>query len=164
MTRRCRYLSSVILACLCAVPAFAQLKAQAPSHSAQGTPEERTAHLLDSIRASPLDLHAFLVGMPKGGDLHMHLSGAVYAESWIKEGVEDHLCVDIVSMSFVRPSAENATSGAACGKGDVPAAEAYKDQHLYDALIDAFRCAVSCRPPASQATIISSTRSRDSAP
>ncbi|HEY6443582.1 MAG TPA: hypothetical protein VIY66_09605, partial [Candidatus Acidoferrales bacterium] len=138
MTRPCRYLSSVILACLCAAPAFAQQKAQAPRHSPQGTTAERTAHLLDSIRTNPLDLHAFLVGMPKGGDLHMHLSGAVYAESWIKEGVEDQLCVDIVSMSFVRPSAENATSGAACGEGDVAAAQAYKDQHLYDALIDAF--------------------------
>lgn len=37
--------------------------------------------------------------MPKGGDLHIHLSGAVYAESWIKEGIEDQLCVDIVSLS-----------------------------------------------------------------
>lgn len=138
MARPRRYLSSVILACLWAVPAFAQLKAQASSQSWQRTPESRTAHLLDIARANPLDLHAFLVGMPKGGDLHIHLSGAVYAESWIKEGIEDHLCVDIVSLSFVRPPGENATSGVPCDKGEVPATQAYKDQHLYDALIDAF--------------------------
>lgn len=127
MTRLCRYLSTLILACLCAVPVFSQLKAQAPHHSAQATSEQRTAHVLDTARANPLDLRAFLIGMPKGGDLHMHLTGAVYAESWIKEGVEDQLCVDIVSMSFVRPAAENAASAASCDKGDVPAAQAYKD-------------------------------------
>jgi adenosine deaminase len=138
MARPCRYLSGLILACLWAVPAFAQLKAEASRHPPQGAPEERTAHLLDSARTNPLDLRAFLVGMPKGGDLHIHLSGAVYAESWIKEGIEDQLCVDIVSLSFVRPPAESATSGAPCDKGDVPAAEAYKDQHLYNALVDAF--------------------------
>lgn len=138
MGRPRRYLCSVILVCLWAVPAFAQLKAQAPRHSQQGTPEERTARLLDSVRANPLDLRAFLVGMPKGGDLHMHLSGAVYAESWIEEGIEDQLCVDIVTLSFVRPAAESAASGVPCKKGEVPAAEAYKDQHLYDAMIDAF--------------------------
>lgn len=138
MTRPCVYLSSLILACLCGVPAFCQSKTQTPRHSGQATSEQRTAHVLDTARANPLDLRAFLVGMPKGGDLHMHLTGAVYAESWIKEGVEDQLCVDIVSMSFVHAAAGNATSGASCDKGDVPAAQAYKDQHLYDALIDAF--------------------------
>lgn len=139
MTHLCRYLSSLILACLCAVPVFAQLKAQAAHHSAQATSEQqRTTHALDTAKANPLDLRAFLVGMPKGADLHMHLTGAVYAESWIKEGVEDQLCVDIVSLSFVRPAAGNAASAASCDKGDVPAAQAYNDQHLYDALIDAF--------------------------
>ena len=137
MTRLCRHLSSLILACLWAVPACAQLKAQAP-RSAQATPQQRTARALDTARANPLDLRAFLVGMPKGADLHMHLTGAVYAESWIEEAAEDQLCVDIVTLSFVRPAAGNAPSATSCDKGDVPAAQAYQDQHLYDALIDAF--------------------------
>jgi adenosine deaminase len=114
------------------------LKAQAPSHSAQSASEQRTAHAFDTARANPLDLRAFLLGMPKGADLHTHLTGAVYAESWIKEGAEDQLCVNIMSMSFVPSAAGNATSGVSCDKGDVPAAQAYNDQHLYDALIDAF--------------------------
>ena len=137
MARLCRYFSTVTLACLWAVPAVSQSKAQAP-HFPQAGAEQPTAHALDAARANPLDLRAFLVGMPKGGDLHMHLTGAVYAESWIKEGAEDHLCVDIVSMSFVRPTTGNAASAASCEKGAVPAAQAYNDQHLYDALIDAF--------------------------
>jgi adenosine deaminase len=90
---------------------------------------------LDSAAANPPDLRAFLVGMPKGGDLHMHLGGAVYAETWIRDAAEDQLCVDIVSLSFTHAVGGNAAS---CDKGDVSAAQAYKDQHLYDALVDAF--------------------------
>jgi adenosine deaminase len=126
------------MVCVWAAPAFCQSNVQASRHPTQAASEQRATHLLDTARANPLDLRAFLVGMPKGGDLHMHLSGAVYAESWIKEAVEDQLCVDIVSLSFVRSAAVSATSGASCDKGDVPAARAYKDQHLYDALVDAF--------------------------
>jgi adenosine deaminase len=70
--------------------------------------------------------------MPKGGDLHVHLSGAVYAESWIRAGVEDKLCVNTSSLSFVK------RQSGACESGDVPAERAYQDQHLYDALVDAF--------------------------
>lgn len=135
MTRLCRYSSILIFACLWTVPAFSQSKAQAPQHSAETTSEQRAAHLLDTAAANPLDLRAFLVGIPKGGDLHMHLSGAVYAETWIRDAAEDQLCVDIVSLSFTHAVGGDAAS---CDKGDVPAAQAYKDQHLYDALIDAF--------------------------
>jgi adenosine deaminase len=102
--------------------------------------EQRTARAFDAARANPLDLRAFLVGMPKGGDLHVHLSGAVYAESWIHAAAEDHLCVNIASSSFVPPAAVVAggNSETTCAKGDVPAAQALSDQHLYDALVDAF--------------------------
>ena len=74
--------------------------------------------------------------MPKGGDLHNHLTGAVYAESWIRAGAEDHLCVDQTKLAFTKPAGE--PSAAACGNGAVPASEAFNDQHLYDALIDSF--------------------------
>jgi adenosine deaminase len=69
--------------------------------------------------------------MPKGGELHYHLVGGVYAESWIREGAEDHLCVDISSRSFVKEAAN-------CGKDDVPAENALHDQQLFDKLVDAF--------------------------
>ena len=45
------------------------------------TPEQRTARYMDSVRTQPPLLLAFLRRMPKGGDLHNHLSGAIYAES-----------------------------------------------------------------------------------
>jgi adenosine deaminase len=132
----CR-ISAVLL--LFATPVPAQTSAPRVSRP-QSTPELRTARALENARANPLDLHAFLVDMPKGADLHSHLSGAVYAESWIRAGSEDQLCVNLATLSFVKPphATENAPAVAACEDGKVPAGLAYKDQHLYDALIDAF--------------------------
>jgi adenosine deaminase len=54
----------------------------------------RTAKYLDSIRDNPTPLVDLLSRMPKGGDLHHHLTGAVYAESYIQYAVEDGLCID----------------------------------------------------------------------
>ena len=51
--------------------------------AAAQTPEQKTAHYLDSIRKQPSLLLAFLHDMPKGGDLHNHLDGAIYAEDLI---------------------------------------------------------------------------------
>jgi len=78
--------------------------------------------------------------MPKGADLHNHLSGAVYAESFIRAAAEDNLCVDPVSNSFAKPLSMSDASPPqpVCGDGKVPAASAFKNQHLYDALVDAF--------------------------
>ena len=43
--------------------------------------EAAAAAYFASIRSNPSLLLAFLIRMPKGGDLHNHLSGAIYAES-----------------------------------------------------------------------------------
>ena len=102
--------------------------------------ERRAALNLDTARTNPLQLRNLLKKMPKGADLHNHLSGAVYAESWIRAAAEDHLCVNLASFSFAKPQigSENTPPETACGNGKVPAANAYKDQHLFDALVDAF--------------------------
>ena len=114
----------------------------AAKQSAQGqaSPEQRAERALEAARANPLDLHNFLLRMPKGADLHNHLSGAIYAETWIRDAAEDGLCVDLSSDSFVRPptAARSGNSQPDCGPGKAPAARAFTDQHLYDALIDAF--------------------------
>jgi len=102
------------------------------SNSSGSTAEQRTARAMDAAKANPLRLRAFLVAMPKGGDLHVHLSGAVYAESWIRAGAEDKLCVNTATLSFT-PGA-----GGSCKKGEVAAAQVFSDQHLYDELVDAF--------------------------
>jgi adenosine deaminase len=87
-----------------------------------------------------LDLRALLFDMPKGTDLHNHLFGAVDAESFIRAGVEDQLCVNTATLSFVKThqDVDAGVQGKPCGEGSVPAVQAYRDQVLYDALVDAF--------------------------
>ncbi len=55
---------------------------------------DSVAARFDAARQSPPQLRAFLFRMPKGGDLHSHLSGAAYAEAMIKAGAASGVCVD----------------------------------------------------------------------
>jgi len=105
------------------------------------TPLEKRASLnLEAARSNPLQLRNLLLKMPKGADLHNHLYGAVYAETWIRNAVEDRLCIDLVAIrgttSVFSPSESQQTPS--CGNGKILAADAFKDQHLYDSLVDAF--------------------------
>jgi len=102
--------------------------------------QEKAAAAFNVAKQSPLALHAFLERMPKGADLHMHLSGAIYAETFLEDARQDQLCVDPVNLRFVKSTGgtSSASSPSACANGMVPAAEAFKDQKLYDALVDSF--------------------------
>lgn len=95
------------------------------------SPEQRTARYLDSVRHQPSLLMAFLKQMPKGGDLHNHLYGAIYAESFIQWAAQDGLCVERVSLTLVAPPCDQST-------GKPPASDALKDPDLYAQLVDAF--------------------------
>ena len=108
------------------------------SHGASAT--QHATRAFDAARSNPLALHAFLVRMPKGADLHNHLAGAVYAESWIRAGAEDNLCVDLSTLSFFKTQAmtRSIPPQPVCGEGKTPAAQAFSNQHLYDELVDAF--------------------------
>ncbi len=122
-----------------------------PVDTAYGN-EARTIRTFNEARAhGQLALYAFLYGMPKGGDLHNHLSGAVYAESWIKAAAADHLCVDVKTLSFVHsggrartveaPHCDPPGDGSAAAvdeAGHFPAASLGNNQPLYDAVVDAF--------------------------
>ncbi|OLB20185.1 MAG: adenosine deaminase [Acidobacteria bacterium 13_2_20CM_2_57_6] len=128
-----------VLPLLFALPACGQSKA-ARSAATPASLEQRAEANLKAARENPLQLRHFLRNMPKGGDLHNHLSGAVYAESWIRAGAEDHLCVDVVKLAFTKAQAlpSGGAEQNACGEGKVPAEAALKHQELYDALVDAF--------------------------
>src|ERR1700735_1806948 len=96
--------------------------------------EARTARAFEQARkAGPLALRAFLYRMPKGADLHSHLGGAVYAETFIREAGEDGICVDTVRLKM---DAEH--HAPECPEGESAAKDAPANQHLYDELIDAF--------------------------
>ena len=114
---------------------LAGLSISAASLHAQSQAEARAAHAYGTaVKAGPLALHAFLDQFPKGADLHVHLSGAIYAETFIKNAAEDGLCVDPRSLSFAKPP---------CDAPLVPATDLNgvltpPQQDLYDRLIDSF--------------------------
>ncbi len=96
--------------------------------------EQRTAHYLESVRKQPPLLQAFVRDLPKGGDLHNHLDGAIYAEDLVDFAADGGLCVDRTSSRLIAPpcdSCENYTAK--------PAARcAYGDHVLYNQMIDAW--------------------------
>jgi adenosine deaminase len=97
--------------------------------------EARTARaFLTHAHQGPLALRAFLVQFPKGADLHVHLSGAVYAETLIRNAAEDGLCVDPAAMKLVKPPCTGKLVAAKALSGDMTPS----DQDLYDRLVDAF--------------------------
>lgn len=99
---------------------------------AGSSPEQRTAQYLESIRHKPPLLLAFLQSMPKGGDLHSHLSGAVYAESFIDFAAKDGLCVDHTTSVLIDPPCDPCEKYA-----NKPAvACAYGDHVLYNQIVD----------------------------
>ena len=123
-------LSLAAASLLLPVQGFAR-NAQKKSSAAPGSAEQRAARAYEAARSNPLELGAFLRRMPKGSDLHYHFPGGVYAETWIRDAAEDGLCVNLTTHALVKPQPE-------CGAGQVPAAKAFTDQDLYDAMINAF--------------------------
>ncbi len=119
------------------VPVFAQKTLTQNATVVSG--EQKAAKALQTARSNPLSLYAFLYDMPKGGDLHNHLAGAIYAESLIRVAIRGQLCVNRSTMVLRVPNSD-ATSGAKvdCSEGEVPAATALSDQHLYDSMVDAY--------------------------
>jgi len=97
--------------------------------------ESRAVRAYDAaVRQGTLGLQSFLAEFPKGADLHVHLGGAVYAETFIRDAAEDGLCVDPAALKFVKTT---------CGQPLVPASRLAGvltpgDQDLYDRLVDSF--------------------------
>jgi adenosine deaminase len=114
---------------IAAVSAFGQA-----SRTKQVSTEVRAAHYMEAIREKPPLLTAFLREMPKGGDLHNHLAGAIYAESWINFAADDGLCVDHTTSFLIAPPCDPCQKYA-----NKPAVKcAYQDQGLYNQMVDAW--------------------------
>jgi len=112
---------------LCTAPTLAQ--------SNGASPEQRASRYFESIRHEPELELPFLREMPKGGDLHNHLGGAVYAEDLIDYAARDKLCVDRATMTAVSGECDTSCGGAT----QKPAAEcAFHDQNFYNSIVDAW--------------------------
>jgi adenosine deaminase len=96
--------------------------------------ELKTSRYLESIRKQPSLLLAFLHDVPKGGDLHSHLTGAIYAEDLIDWAAADNLCIERSSSQL---------HGAPCDPCDKSSPKpavicAYQEQALYNQIVDAW--------------------------
>jgi len=126
-----------MLACLLVASALAGC---GPRRGTQALPrptraEARTGLMMQaSLHQGPEALRAFLADFPKGADLHVHLSGAVYAETFIREAAQDGLCVNPVALAFAKPPCAGKLVAAKDLSGNISAA----NQVLYDKLIDSF--------------------------
>jgi len=98
------------------------------------TAEQKTARYLDSIRQKPSLLLAFLHDAPKGGDLHNHLNGAIYAEDLIDFAASDNYCIDRTTSRLISPPCDSCERYTA-----KPAIRcAYDDHILYNQIVDAW--------------------------
>ncbi len=103
--------------------------------AASAQDDAAAARHMESIRENPSLLLPFLREMPKGGDLHNHLAGAVYAESLIDFAAEDGFCVDRTTSFLIAPPCDRS-----CDKytSKPQASCAYQDQVLYNSMVDAW--------------------------
>jgi adenosine deaminase len=76
-------------------------------------------------------LRRLLADMPKGGDLHNHMSGSVYAESFVRWAAEDGVCIVRATSVSVRGPCAQATDR-------VPAKQVLADSALLRTVIDAW--------------------------
>jgi hypothetical protein len=91
--------------------------------------ETKTARYFESIRQSPPQQLAFLLQMPKGGDLHNHLSGSIYAETYIQWAADSGLCVSNQTMALSLPP---------CSPAQTAASAALTNSLLYRQMVDAW--------------------------
>lgn len=124
--RRITWIVVIILSC------WLPLSAQSSAKPAQrDNAEQRTASYFESIRKFPPRQMAFLLKMPKGADLHNHLSGSIYAERYIEWAAANGLCVNNQTISLSVPSAPSK-----CDTGQT--AVTTTNSILYRQMIDAW--------------------------
>lgn len=92
--------------------------------------EEQVARQFEALRQNPEELRAFFLAMPKGGDIHNHLTGAVYAEYLIDQASAQGLCINLDNYTV---------SKSYCGSnGSEPVSDAYSNSKLYGHIVDAW--------------------------
>ncbi|NUR25389.1 MAG: adenosine deaminase [Catenulispora sp.] len=114
-------------ACLITTGVAAQARAVA-STSNPTAAERLVDGYLDQIRGDAAGLRNFFYALPKGGDLHNHLSGAASTELLLRLAVQDGLCIDGTDTAVPGP----------CPSGARPAADTDRDPAFHDEVIRAW--------------------------
>jgi len=85
----------------------------------------------DEVVQSPPELRSFLHAMPKGGDLHYHLTGGAYAENLIRSGADKGSCIDLNKLAAAPPPCD-------ADRGLQPISNALRDSDLNRKIVDAW--------------------------
>ncbi|WP_405150206.1 hypothetical protein OG589_17010 [Sphaerisporangium sp. NBC_01403] len=110
------------------VAAATMTTSPAPAHAA-GDAVSRVEAYLNGIRTEPGRLREFAFDLPKGADVHAHLSGSVPTRGLLGSAMRDGLCVD--TTSFV-------ASAPPCRAGQRPARDAATDLSFGDDVVRAW--------------------------
>ncbi|MCP4655748.1 MAG: adenosine deaminase [bacterium] len=112
------------------ISGFLLLFAGAATLAAQPPSENPAASWLEAHRHRPTLVRTFVQRMPKGGDIHSHAGGAVYAERLIERGVELGMCLREDPPSIVPGPCDRE-------QGPQPLERIRANPRTYGALIDA---------------------------
>jgi len=103
------------------------------------TENQESAHMKMRMTGAALDwaaengrLRPAMQAFPKGGDLHNHLAGAIYAETWLDWAAEDGICADMAVPALKFPLESKSCKES----GWLPAAAARADADMRRRLIN----------------------------
>jgi adenosine deaminase len=116
------------LACLLSLTATAAARAPATDTTAAIAREQQVAQLLQRYATRPPLLRALLQAMPKGGDLHNHLAGSVYAEDYLQWAGEEGYCLQPLDYALLPPP---------CTAEQTPVRGLQRQPLLYAKVVDA---------------------------
>ena len=91
------------------------------------SPQTDVTDYLEQIRKDPARLHTFVQEMPKGADLHTHLSGIPAAESYLKWAAADGMCISTTTWAI---------TPAPCVDTSRAVADILDHRNLYNQAID----------------------------
>jgi adenosine deaminase len=101
-----KILTAVLVAAISA--SLAALPVGAQGNSENSTPaESQVSAYFDGIKDNKSALIAFLQDMPKGGDLHTHVSAVVEIETVLKYAAEHDYDFDVKNKKFILSSPDN---------------------------------------------------------
>ena len=98
-------LGFALSACLVATCATSSIGYLSAANTASAL-EARTAAVFESVKSAPSFLRIILREMPKGGDLHNHLSGTPYAEEFLEWAAARDFCVEPEALTLIEPPCE----------------------------------------------------------
>jgi len=93
----------VAVAGMAAVFAATTFGVHAQASAAPSSDEAEAAAVFNRVAGDQSRLRVFLQAMPKGANLHNHLDGSVYIESYVKMAADHGFCTDFTAAKITPP-------------------------------------------------------------